>query len=146
MSYTQRAQESVRRGGEHAARMGLYRDTDRGVVAGVCAGMARYFNVDLKIVRILMVLGLIFFSWPFLIAYIVAAVVLNKQPTARSAAAAPSATAGMKEATAPTTPPPSMSEVDGEYAALEDRLRGLEAYLSSKRFELDREFKHLEGA
>lgn len=147
MTYAKRAQESIRRGGDQAARMGLYRDTERGVIAGVCAGMARYFNVDLKIVRILTVLGMIFFAWPFLIAYIVAAVVLNTAPAGHGPAPHRHAdAAGTDDPSPDPMPPATVDELTGEYDALEGRLRGLEAYLSSKRFELDREFRNLEQA
>ncbi len=37
----------------------LYRDKDNGIVAGVCAGIANYFNVDPWIVRLIFIIGFI---------------------------------------------------------------------------------------
>jgi phage shock protein C len=33
----------------------LYRDTENGMIGGVCAGLAEYFNVDPTIVRLIFV-------------------------------------------------------------------------------------------
>jgi len=38
----------------------LYRDPQRGKIAGVCAGLAEYFGVETWIVRLLAISGLIF--------------------------------------------------------------------------------------
>lgn len=37
----------------------LYRDTDRKVIGGVCAGLADYFDVDVALVRVIFILALI---------------------------------------------------------------------------------------
>lgn len=49
----------------------LYRSREHKVFGGVCAGIAKYFNMDLVLVRVLFVLGL-FFSccFPFALIYI----------------------------------------------------------------------------
>ena len=48
----------------------LYRDTDNAVIAGVAAGLARYFDVDPVIVRIIFVVS-VFFNGLGILAYIV---------------------------------------------------------------------------
>lgn len=59
----------------------LSRDTYQGKIAGVCAGFARYFDVDVTLVR---VLWLVLTIWPLpllgLISYIVAWIVMPKDP------------------------------------------------------------------
>lgn len=143
-----RARQTNFRTVRRSSRLGLYRNTERGMVAGVCAGLADYLAVDLKVVRILTVIAMLVFNWPMIIAYVVAVFVLDKRPA--DAAAAPRRLRRSEmddDLEAEDAPlPPDMPEVVGEFDALEDRLQGLEAYLSSKRFELDREFRDLERA
>jgi phage shock protein PspC (stress-responsive transcriptional regulator) len=56
----------------------LYRNTDDVMLAGVCSGMADYFNVDVALVRLLFVAAAIFSGGTALIVYIVMAIVLPK--------------------------------------------------------------------
>lgn len=56
----------------------LYRDERRKVIAGVCAGLADYFNVDVSIVRLIFVLTLILKGSGTLI-YIILWIVLPKR-------------------------------------------------------------------
>ncbi|MEC9406878.1 MAG: PspC domain-containing protein [Pseudomonadota bacterium] len=126
--------------------MNLHRDPDHGWIAGVCAGLATYFDVDRKVVRIIMVLGLIFFAWPTFIAYLVAAVLLPRRSRP--------AVADTHRQTAPDPVlddelddpayAPQLHEVEDDFDHLERKLRGLEAYLSSKDLELNRAFRNLE--
>ncbi len=58
----------------------LFRDTDDALVAGVCAGFARYFGIDVVIVRLLFVLLLIFGGGGFLL-YIVLWLVIPEAKT-----------------------------------------------------------------
>ena len=52
------------------------KDTANGLVTGICAGIARGFNVDRKWVRIGALVGVLLFSVPTIIIYIILAVVL----------------------------------------------------------------------
>lgn len=57
-------------------RSNLARDTRGGWIAGVCAGMARYFNIDPAFVRVGAVV-LAVFSWKIVLAtYVVAWILL----------------------------------------------------------------------
>ena len=54
----------------------LYRDTDRAVLGGVCAGLSRYFGMNLKVTRFLCVIAFLC-AFPFaLIAYLAAMFVI----------------------------------------------------------------------
>jgi len=59
----------------------LSRPVQEGKIAGVCAGFARYFDVDVTLVR---VLWLVITIWPLpffgVISYIVAWIVMPKDP------------------------------------------------------------------
>lgn len=48
-------------------------------LAGVCGGLAAYFNIDVKIIRILWVISA-FFGGPSIGAYIICAIIIPKEP------------------------------------------------------------------
>jgi phage shock protein C len=50
----------------------LTRDTDDGMIGGVCAGVADYLGIDVTLVRLLAVVGAIFGLGSLVIAYVVA--------------------------------------------------------------------------
>ena len=54
----------------------LYRDTVRARVSGVCAGLARHFNVDAWVVRLATIAAFIFFPFPVAIAYVLGVVLI----------------------------------------------------------------------
>jgi len=56
----------------------LYRDPEQTIVAGVCGGLAVYFNMDPVIVRLITVLLFFFTSGAALLAYIVLWIVVPK--------------------------------------------------------------------
>ncbi|MEX8548274.1 MAG: PspC domain-containing protein [Mucilaginibacter sp.] len=56
----------------------LYRDENRKVIAGVCAGLADYFSIDVTIVRLIFVLTLIYHGGGTL-AYIVLWIVMPRR-------------------------------------------------------------------
>ena len=52
----------------------LYRSLSDRQIAGICGGLAEYFNIDPTLVRLLFVLGLLFVGgtfWAYLIMWIV---------------------------------------------------------------------------
>lgn len=57
----------------------LYRSRTDKKVAGVCAGLAKYLNMDVTVIRLIMVL-LTLFVGGGLIAYIVCALVIPEEP------------------------------------------------------------------
>jgi phage shock protein C len=61
----------------------LYKDSVNGMVCGVCAGLAAWVGVKSWLIRLIAILGLVFLTGPTLIAYFVAAFVLNNRPTVR---------------------------------------------------------------
>ncbi len=52
----------------------MYRNNSNKIIAGVCSGVAEYFDIDVSIVRI--VWGVLAFTFLGLVAYAVAAAVL----------------------------------------------------------------------
>jgi phage shock protein C len=60
----------------------LYRDTENGRIAGVCAGIAEYFKIETWLVRILTVTAFFLMAGPFVIVtYIAAWFILDKKPS-----------------------------------------------------------------
>jgi phage shock protein C len=60
---------------------GLYRDPKRGRIAGVCAGLADYFGINLRGLRFaLILLSCIGFFGPVFVGYVVLAVLLHPRP------------------------------------------------------------------
>ncbi|MEE1329193.1 MAG: PspC domain-containing protein [Oscillospiraceae bacterium] len=57
----------------------LYRSRNDKKLAGVCAGLAKYLNMDVTVIRLIMVL-LTLFVGGGLIAYIVCALVIPEEP------------------------------------------------------------------
>ncbi len=57
----------------------LVRSRDNKVVAGVCAGVADYFGVDVTLVRLGTVLGAVFGVGTFVVAYVVAWLLLPEE-------------------------------------------------------------------
>ena len=62
-----RMRDSLRR------RTRLTRDVDEGMLAGVCAGIARHLGLRPKVVRIAAVVSLILFTIPTVVAYVLIA-------------------------------------------------------------------------
>ena len=59
----------------------LYRSTNNKMIAGVCGGLAEYFNVDPSIIRLIYVVLTIFtVAFPGIIIYIIAALVMPQDP------------------------------------------------------------------
>lgn len=103
----------------------LWRIPQQGMVRGVCAGIANYFDVPAKLVRILVVLSIFFGLALFtLVAYIILSFALDPMPD--------------NMAFGEQLPSSSelLDEVDRELAASETRLREMERYVTSDTFTL----------
>ena len=57
----------------------LYRNTSNSVIAGVCAGFADYFDIDVTIVRLIWIL-ITLAGGSGIIAYIICALVIPENP------------------------------------------------------------------
>jgi len=119
----------------------LYRDTENGLIAGVCAGIGDYFGISIKAIRWLVVLGCFFMMPALVICYIIAAFLLPRKPT------------GMYHSegeerfwrSVRRDPHYACDDVRRTFRTLEKRLQSMERYVTSPRFDLDQEFRDLEG-
>lgn len=57
----------------------LYRSTSNKIIAGVCAGLAEYINIDPTVVRVIW--ALVGLSGAGLIAYLVCALIIPEKPS-----------------------------------------------------------------
>lgn len=59
----------------------LYRSRDDRKIAGVCAGLGKYFNIDPTIMRLIFVLAAIFTAvGPLVLIYILLVVIIPEEP------------------------------------------------------------------
>lgn len=59
----------------------LYRSSTDSKIAGVCGGIAEYFNIDPTIIRVIFVLLLLPGGLPGFIPYVILWIVVPKNPT-----------------------------------------------------------------
>lgn len=127
--------------GPHWLHDRLYRDTERGWIAGICAGIADYTGLDPALVRVAATVLLIFFFVPVLIAYGVCAVVLKPKPSALFAST--------EEETfwrdVRTEPGAALHGLTARFRALNKRLSRMETLVTSDEFDLRRRFRDLDS-
>ena len=110
----------------------LWRIPQQGMVKGVCAGIAHYLDVPVKLVRVITVLSLFFGLYFFvLLAYIALTFVLDPMP------------AGAEEGEVSPDSRELLNAVDQQLAAGEERLRAMERYVTSDAFSLRSRFRQL---
>jgi phage shock protein C len=121
-------------------RYRLWRDTDRGIIAGVCAGIAGYIGVEPIVVRLVAVLGLVFFFPPTIVAYVILALVLRPKPP--TLYASPDEEAFWRGVG--TAPADTLHSLKRKFADLEARLGQMESQVASGDFDLHRRFRDLD--
>ena len=132
----------------------FYRDRDRAVLGGVCAGLADYLGFNLKVTRILAFIAFLMAMPIAIIAYLAAVFLI------------PSESRGLTDKDADTETnrrcykrnrrkrkeekqdikPPQSSISDGinqRCESLDERLKRLEKHVTSKRYQLDQELSRL---
>ena len=119
----------------------LYRNPNRGWIAGVCAGIADYFGVGTCLVRVLVLVSLMFFTVPTFIAYLIAAMMLERRPEAMQASREEEAFWRSVR----LEPSRTARDLARKFQDMERRLRAAEARVTSSEFKLRRQFRDLEG-
>ena len=129
----------------------IYLDKRHQKIAGVCAGIARYFGVEIWVVRGIAITGLIFMASIVIPAYIIAAIVLPKAPDTDAIADAGTPTERAADHTSPApelgprlSPRGSLRNVQADLDQLELKLRRMESHVTSGQFELQRELKRID--
>lgn len=129
----------------------LHRYPRRGWLSGVCVGLAEFFDWNVKLVRVVFVaafiisgffpVGLIYLAlWYLMDDADAAPAPRSERPRYRDASAA-----SFSSSRSYGTPPRSSEDVKARFTRLEERLRNMEACVTSEDFELRRELRKLEG-
>jgi phage shock protein C len=108
---------------------------------GVCAGIADYFGFDLKVTRILAVVALVLSAPMTLLVYFGIALLIPYRPVESASLAED---ADFRKALR-ASPRATMAEIRRRFQRLDSRLARMERYVTSPRFDLDREFRDLEA-
>lgn len=119
----------------------LYRDGRRAWLAGVCAGIADYFGLNPCLVRALTLASAVFFTFPTVVAYIIAAFALPRRPA--ELYDSPEEEAFWRSVR--LEPGRTAHDLARKFQELERRLRAAEARVTSSEFKLRRQFRDLEG-
>lgn len=110
----------------------LWRIPQQGMVKGVCAGIAHYFDVPVKLVRLITVLAMLFGLFFFvMVAYIALTFILDPMPE------------NLDDRDISPSSRELLDAVDADLAAGEKRLREMERYVTSDTFSLRSRFRQL---
>lgn len=119
----------------------LYKDPHNGKCMGVCAGIADYLDIKVGVIRFLTVVGaLVTGIWFFVIAYFILGFVLDARP--RDLYEDEHEEEFWKQTR--KSPDYTAAELRRRFRDIERRTSDMEAYMTSKRFRLERELRDLE--
>lgn len=124
-----------------------------GVLGGVCAGIGDYIGLDPVIVRVLFVLLIIFTGFPVIVYFLFwifipsdsRAPYRREYREARASRKARKARRKAQEEEPRPMPTASFRDVKSKYRSLEVRLQDLERSITSKEWQLRRQFRDLEN-
>lgn len=126
----------------------LYRDADRAVLGGVCAGLSRYFGMNLKVTRLLCIIAFLC-AFPFaLVAYLAAMFVI---PSSSSKIYDEEIRNELRRDELRKErlreeilrAKPAVGEVRKRYREMDERLAKIEKYVTSSQYELDEKLRRL---
>jgi phage shock protein C len=121
----------------------LYRDADRAILGGVCAGLASYLGFNLKVTRFLCIIAFLCVFPIAALAYI-AAVLLIPVSSSRDYGDV-DRDERRKDALREEIrrAQPTARDIRERYRDLDERLARLEKHITSSRYQLDEEFRRL---
>ncbi|WP_211916387.1 envelope stress response membrane protein PspC [Vibrio sp. B1REV9] len=124
----------------------LYRDPQNGKISGVCAGIANYFGAEVWLIRIVVIsAALLGGTFLVLLAYVALAFMLEKQPMTYSEniKSQQEHTLKSKPWQKGQSPDQLLSVLEGDFDKLDAKIRGMEAYVTSDAYRVNREFNKL---
>ncbi|WP_105168904.1 envelope stress response membrane protein PspC [Pseudoalteromonas sp. T1lg23B] len=126
----------------------LYRDPKRGKIAGVCAGLSDYFNMELWLVRILVITAVLLSGGPlFVVAYIACWFILDTKPYsgAHKSDNDNDDPISVKFKVWQKGEPPrrALFDLKERLTRLDSRIQNMEKYVTSSEFTVSREIKKL---
>lgn len=118
----------------------LYRSSDDSIVAGVCAGLADFFGFDVTLTRVVVAIGMLIFQ-TLIVVYIILAILVPKRPPSAQPESRPRNP--YMERRIKSEPHATLRSVRHRFRDLDRRLQRLEKHVTSKRYNLEREFEGL---
>jgi len=136
-------------GYEYAGPRRFRRNTIDGVFGGVCAGVGDYIDMDPTLVRIIFVLSVIFLGFPVIIYFLfwIFTPSDKRAPYVREYRQARRAEKRRRkhpEEEAPIVRTTTFRDTKSKFRSLEVRLQDLERSITSKEWQLRRQFRDLE--
>ncbi|KPH61742.1 phage-shock protein [Pseudoalteromonas porphyrae] len=127
----------------------LLRDPQRGKIAGVCAGLSDYFNMELWLVRIIFVSAVLLTGGPlFVVAYIAAWFILDKKDSStqfkdQSSKHDDPLEVKFKVWQKGEPPRRALQDLKDRLNRVDIRLQDMERYVTSTEFTVSREINKL---
>jgi len=115
----------------------LYRDPDHAWIAGVCAGIAKFFDISRFVVRLITLICLFVVTGPTIIAYGIAWMILDKPPEYRRSRKTRHREKSQREWRE------VRSNVGDRLRNLDRRIQDIETRVTSNEFDLEKEFRNL---
>jgi len=122
---------------EIPSRNRLYRNKDRGLIGGVCAGISDWLGLNLTALRVIVVVLAIPFTPVILIGYVLLWILLPKRPI--NLYRDPKEEAFWKEVR--RSPTDTVSGLNRRFRELDGRLQRMETWLTSSEYRIDRELR-----
>jgi phage shock protein C len=122
---------------ERPSRNRLYRDKDRAILAGVCAGLADWTGVNRIALRLIVLLLAIPFTAVMVVGYLVMWVLVPKRP--RNLYRDEREEQFWREVR--RAPRDGVGQLNGRFRDLDQRLQRMEAWLTSSEYRIDRELR-----
>ena len=128
----------------------FYRDRDRAILGGVCAGLANYLGFNLKVTRILAFIAFLTAMPIAIIAYLAAVFLIPSESHGDYDAATDGRCRRRKRRklkediqNAEPAKPSTADVINRRCESLDERLKRLEKHVTSKRYQLDQELSRL---
>ena len=126
----------------------LYRDPKRGKLAGVCAGLSDYFNMELWLVRILFITAVLLSGGPlFVVVYIACWFILDKKSDYETKQSvnhdADPISVKFKVWQKGEPPRQALFDLKERLNRLDGRVQSMETYITSSEFTISREINKL---
>ena len=143
----------------------LYKNPDQAKICGVCAGIAEYFGMEVWVVRIITISMCLFsfgiFNGPVFLAYLILCFVLDRKPGSQSRRgcfghreryAESSVSSHSNREDRPyrptvrevwkkgSSPRDTLQGLEKRFSRMEGKLQNMESFVTSKQFELEKEF------
>jgi phage shock protein C len=142
----------------------LYKNPDQAKICGVCAGIAEYFDFEVWVVRIIAISLLLLGNFTGIVplAYIILCFVLAPKPGSQSSKGCFGrekkqfrAQVAETEASKPyhssvrdvwksgASPKDTLEEIESKFSNLERKLQGIEKFVTSSQYELEKKFRDM---